>query len=591
MYENFRDSTEDRDRDYSNIPEYLLPDEYDRTLEGHLEMLQDLKVTQRALNLDFRVQALADKPTLHRLAEPALAEINFARDVDLDIAAVSDNFLVGLIQPNWSAHIPTLEDGTDEDLAWEEFKAGFNENIQINLEQMRILHSKIKLLEGDEILQEALKDHNNERVHVLRAAATWRIAERKQKELGKQISEIRLRASASKRQSLTPGEVRAIANKEDQIKELENDRNSLIIGPETRDMVIVELNRASALDQKHQLESGLLMTDQMQKIINEVLPALSRGEPALIVGETGGAKTALARYLSTEYFGVTPELVSGYGDANSYQLMGKQELREKNGATVSEFMPGPIVRAMEQGLPLILDEINAMPPELIKRLNLIVQLRPGDTFTVQEDSGRQVTVAPGFCIIATANEKSKRYKAVDDLSVEFQNRFGANIYRVHYPDANKSYAEDPLENAMLVNAAIIDKDGKLPPDLDLADLWALVRAARVSQQVFSGEHGIGFIDFVPQDRRLDNRPGLEETVLAPRTLVDIVRGVAGSYGQQSLESALRRFVDGIKNANDREAMVNILKGHNLLRDPEPETDPIPDPAADPDPTATPTATP
>ena len=75
--------------------------------------------------------------------------------------------------------------------------------------------------------------------------------------------------------------------------------------------------------------------------------------------------------------------------------------------------------------------------------------------SVQEDSGRIVEVHPGFCIIATANEKSKRYKGVDDLSVEFQNRFGANINRVRYPDHDKSYGEYPRENAQLAMPSFI----------------------------------------------------------------------------------------------------------------------------------------
>lgn len=288
------------------------------------------------------------------------------------------------------------------------------------------------------------------------------------------------------------------------------------------------------------------------------------GKPVLLVGETGGAKTALAEFLAKQYFGGA-EFVSAYGDVNSYQLMGKQELRANDGATESEFMPGPVVRAMEQGVPLILDEINAMPLELLKRLNKIVQLKPGDVFTVQEDSGRQVTVQPGFCIIATANEKSKRYKGVDDLSVEFQNRFGSNIYRVQYPDAGNSYGDPAVENDRLAFAAIAMPDGTFPDWVNEGDFDNFVRAAFVTQQLFSGNHGEGFRGFITDTSKItDNMPGLEETVLAPRTMVDILQKVADSYGDISFQMACQRFIEGIKNVNDRQVMTLVLSAHGLL---------------------------
>lgn len=548
----------------TQLPEHLQPDSYDRTLGGYLELLGDLRITQRAINLDFRTAMLSNRPALHEAVANHFETINAGRTDPIAPETTDDRFLVGLIQPNWSDHFPTGGGTDDQNQVWEQFKSSYSENIRLNLEEMRVLHTKIEQLQSDETLQAKLADHGSERMEVLRATATWRIAERKKIARGEEIANLRKTASMSRR-SLTPAEKRAIDTKTLQIRELDDERGSLIDSNDKLRDVTAELYRAEARDQKRQLDSGLLMTDQMRGIIDEALPALSRGEPALFVGETGGAKTALVEYMSKQYFGVEPELVSGYGDVNSYQLMGKQELREQEGATVSEFVYGPIVRAMEQGKPLILDEINAMPAELLKRLNKIMQLRPGDTFTIQEDSGKEVTILPGFVIMATANEKSKRYKGVDDLSVELQNRFGANIYRIRYPDSNAAYSDEPVENLQLAQAAIVDNKGELPPEIDLDELYNFVRAARVSQQIFSGEHGEHYRDFIDNDRLTDGKPGLEETVLAPRTMVDIVRKVAGSYGKLSINMAMRRFADGIKNPNDRKVLTSILRGHGFLK--------------------------
>ena len=153
---------------------------------------------------------------------------------------------------------------------------------------------------------------------------------------------------------------------------------------------------------------------------------------------------------------------------------------------------------------------------------------------------------------------------MDDLSVEFQNRFGANIYRVRYPDANAAYTDPAIENDRLATAAVVTKRGEFPPDIDPQDFDNFVRACFMSQQIFSGNHGEGFKNYLTTEQQLDNKPGLEETVLAPRTMIDILKKVAGSHGEVSLKQACTRFLDGIKNERDRMVIWQILDGFHLL---------------------------
>lgn len=330
-----------------------------------------------------------------------------------------------------------------------------------------------------------------------------------------------------------------------------------------RDGVLTALSQMRLREARAQLRQGLLLTQQMRDIIAEAVPALTRGEPLLLLGETGGAKTALAEYLSRIVLKSEPEFISGYGDISSTQLIGSHELRPQDGATVSVFMPGPLLRAMTEGRPLILDEINAMPPEFLKRLNRVLQLRPGDHFAVQENGGANVVIAQGFAILATANEQTPhRYRGIDRMSAELVNRFGANSYRVHYPDTGRSYTEVPAENLLLAAASIADPSGQVPLSSD--ELERVCRAAFISQQVFSGVHGGDFASFVSTEREIDGRPGLEESVLAPRTLVSILQKVTGSGGQVSLDRALRRFVEGVMHAEDREVLTLILRSQGFL---------------------------
>lgn len=336
-----------------------------------------------------------------------------------------------------------------------------------------------------------------------------------------------------------------------------------IADAESRDGVLEALAAIRLREARAQLRAGLLLTRQMRDIISEAVPALTRGEPLLLLGETGGAKTALAEYLSKHELGREPEFVSGYGDITSTQLIGSHELRSEGGATVSLFVPGPMLRAMTEGRPLILDEVNAMPAEFLKRLNRVLQLRPGDDFAVQENGGAHVRIAQGFAILATANEQTPhRYRGIDRMSAELVNRFGANSYRVHYPDIELKYTDTPRENMLLAAASIADAEGNVSLSSD--ELERVCRAAFISQQVFSGSHGEGFAEFVSTEREIDGRPGLEESVLAPRTLVAILQKVTGSAGQVPLERALQRFVEGVMHAEDRQVLTLILRSQGFL---------------------------
>ena len=89
------------------------------------------------------------------------------------------------------------------------------------------------------------------------------------------------------------------------------------------------------------------------------------------------------------------------------------------------------------------------------------------------------------------------------------------------------------------------------------------RAAFISQQGFAGTHGTGFDSYVSTERDIDGRPGLEESVLAPRTLVAILQKVAGSGGGVTLDQALRRFVAGIMHREDRRVLTLVIRGQGF----------------------------
>lgn len=432
---------------------------------------------------------------------------------------------------------------------------------------LRELREQLSQVLADPQHRELIEAALDERALVLRAAVHARRDELAQRERADQAERIVTRAARAAR-SLTAAErERVRALRSTAASHGASPWHQQINTATRRDQVLEVLGTLRLREARTQLRNGLLMTAQMRGIISEALPSLTRGEPVLLVGETGGAKTALAEHLALRASGSEAELISGYGDITSAQVIGSHELRAEGGATISVFVPGPLLRAMIEGRPVILDEVNAMPAEFLKRLNRILQLRPGDRLGVQEDAGREVIVAQGFAILATANEQTPhRYRGIDRLSSELVNRFGANGYRVHYPDAHTSYDETPSENGLLALAAVVDERGELPRDLSAEEVMRAARAAFISQQVFSGQHGKGFADFVSTEREIDGRPGLDEAVLAPRTLVAVLQKVAGSAGAVSLDHALTRFVESVMHREDRRVLALILEGQGFQLD-------------------------
>ncbi|WP_029746845.1 AAA family ATPase [Leucobacter chironomi] len=429
---------------------------------------------------------------------------------------------------------------------------------------LEAVEARLSTILGDADSRELVEDALDERARVLRTAVA---AQRERAARTARLAAadaIVARAVAAGRAPTAAEGVRARELRAAAQVVPENGWRSAVSTADRRDAVLEALGTLRLRRATRQLRGGLLETDQMRGIISEALPAVLRGDPVLLVGETGGAKTALAEHLSRLAVGADPEFVSGYGDITGAQLIGTHELRAEAGATVSVFVPGPLLRAMAEGRPVILDELNAMPAEFLKRLNRVLQLRPGDVFSVQEDAGRELRIAAGFAILATANEQTPhRYRGLDRLSAELVNRFGANAYRVHYPDTGLGYEEFPAENALLAAAAVVDERGELPPELGVDELFRVARAAFISQQVFSGEHGEGFGAYVSTEREIDGRPGLEEAVLAPRTLVAILQKVAGSAGAVSLDRALTRFVEGVMHREDRRVLALILQGQGF----------------------------
>jgi MoxR-like ATPase len=462
------------------------------------------------------------------------------------------------------------------------------------------IQTKLSLLSRDENLRAATLEKFKDTFRTKREVLHYHIKGRELDRLETEESDFRIEFGDSQGTDFYEEEVSKYQSERDA---LATDREKILaaIPPDEKSMEFFfhELQRVQRRSDARELESGLLLTDNMKKHVRDSLPSLLVGKPVLFVGDTGGAKTALAKAISRNYIGKEPELVSFHGEINNYQLMGKEAIKSGNksyadmvlaeiekldpasvsdkdklriealiafgGATATEFIPGPIVRAMQSGTPVILDEVNAASPEFLKRLNEIMLLRPGQSFRVQEDSGMSVEIQPGFCLLATANQKSARYKGVHKMSAEFINRFGADIQEIEFPDQNVVAGGEPEDNLRLAEAVLSGKHGDLPKFLPYEKLSSFVKAAHQTQKLFTGQID-GLSKNLPNisNSIVDDRPALEETVLSPRMMVSILEKVKNGKGTIDLGEQLSNWVKTINNKSDRYLITTIFKSHRLL---------------------------
>ena len=531
-------------------------------------------------------------------------------------------------RPAYEEHFPK-DDSPEELERWEAFVSVQPKDTHNALRYLRERSARLEEITRQPGIAEELENIGAEKQECLARASAYRHLERRQTMLVNNIETARL-------QAISLGEPDAphlsdnSSKMQAEILHLESQKIE-ILSQGDREANLNELERRSDLDKKRQFDDGLLLTTQMQEVLEMHMTSAILGQPILIVGETGGAKTALAREIARRIQRINgrpdqvnqePLLFSGYGEANTYQLMGKNELgknpesdpddaaeittEEKRRflsgeitegseehlsimrkmqwsqltqGTETYFVPGPLVIAMQEGLPIVLDEVNAMPPEILKRLNTILQLKPGDTYTVQEDSGLELKVKPGFCVIATANEKSHRYKGVDDLSVELLNRFTANTARVPYPDMDVQAGETPPNLLSLALVAVTDEKGDqklpkittpdglsaLPPEESLEMFLKFVRVCHFTQKLFtqpSSEAEFASVTSTEQ-QAAQGKTALKENVLAPRTMVKLIQKAVDSGGQLSLNAVVDEYLKEIKDPSDKALITKLFANYGF----------------------------
>jgi nitric oxide reductase NorQ protein len=161
----------------------------------------------------------------------------------------------------------------------------------------------------------------------------------------------------------------------------------------------------------------------------------------LVIGPKGTGKTSVVRRFSEEtglpYWGVQGE------STPSWMLLGRTEL--ENGKTV--YKPGIIPKAVRTGGILHFDEINVFDPEVLMRLDELLDNRR--QLNMVNETGEVIKAHPDLFIIATMNPPT--YEGVKELPDPIKSRFGL-VVQMNPPSIN-----DEL-NALQTKFAMSDRE-------------------------------------------------------------------------------------------------------------------------------------
>lgn len=232
-----------------------------------------------------------------------------------------------------------------------------------------------------------------------------------------------------------------------------------------------------ALKQSYSLQFDRGMIEDIDRLVGN----MSNARPTLLVGDKGIAKTQVAKFVMGLY-DTEPIVLSIKGDMMSDELIGK--LKHDAARNTFVFEEGVLLTAMRRGLPVLLDELNFGDQAIIARLQDILLKRPGEAVSVQESGEESLRVAPGFVVLATANEASQRYRHRAILDPAIRDRF--DIITRTYPDLTL----DPLTQTSrsllrIALSSAVDPWGTPSKHIDLAVLEKFVRLAHATQYLYA----------------------------------------------------------------------------------------------------------
>ncbi|MEN3757088.1 MoxR family ATPase [Aeromonas veronii] len=188
---------------------------------------------------------------------------------------------------------------------------------------------------------------------------------------------------------------------------------------------------------------------EVTPVFHDVLTAMAMGFRSWLFGHTGTGKTAAIREICARC-SLPLVRINFDSEMTRADLVGKTELLNDGGTTVSRFIEGVLPRALPHVGVVLLDELDFIRPDLAYVMQAVLE---GDELVLTGDNGRRVPVHPQCWIVAAANTCGQGddvglYRGAREQSAAFLNRFQTFI--------DFEYMEWPKE------AALLERETRLP---------------------------------------------------------------------------------------------------------------------------------
>jgi midasin len=315
------------------------------------------------------------------------------------------------------------------------------------------------------------------------------------------------------------------------------------------------------------LGEQLALDDETAATLVHLARAVRLREPCLLEGETSTSKTSSVLWLAAR-LGVPIARINLHGHTDAAELVGRHLPSAQGGWAWHD---GLLLRAMLEGMWVILDEVNLAEPSVVERVDPLLERTPTLVLTEHDHRVYAASASAGagvskihddFRVFATMNPVA--YAGRARLSPAFLDRFRA--HRFVQPPSEEAFA---AMLRLLVHGTQPDvvlggrpfAGGRIdaPPFAQLAAVpgveAALARVARFHtgvSEALRAEAGLSSIA-LPTRRAL----------LSVLDALTMMLGDGVPLGEAVADALARYYVERLPRGAEREAVQRLLEAHGL----------------------------